>query len=244
MSVPTDPAGQAPGTGSETESETTTQDTTPEPDHKGTPTWEMVEELRQENARRRVASKEIDDAFSGYQPEEKAALLDIAKQLADPALQPAAAKRLQSIAERILSDSDTGVKRPTGEVDPDERPLTRREWKELEAKRDSDEKAKLSMDAIYKEAAKLGYEDPNSEESALLFRYALNETEGDLSKADERVKAYKQAIVDNYAKEVEAQRDKWLSSPGAAGGFGAGTGKQPSTFSEAAAAFREMLKAR
>lgn len=245
-------AGQAPGTEATTTEATTTQDasatteatTTTEPEHKGAPTWEMVEELRAENARRRVSSKQFEDAFSGYQPDERDALLDIAKQLADPNLQPAAAKRLQTIASEILKDADSGVaRRPTGEEDPADKPLTRREWEKLQADRDAEAASKEGMAAIYRDMEKLGYPDSNSEDSRLLLGYATNEANGDLNKAHEMVQAWKEKLYTAHAEEVAAGRNKWLQNPSSAGGVLAGQGEAPKSFKDASAALREMLRA-
>lgn len=210
--------------------------------HTGQPTWELVEELRAENARRRVQSKQYEDAFSGYQPDEQTALLDIAKQLADPSLQPAAAKRLQAIAEEILKGEDSGPRRPTGEVDPLEKPLTRREWEDLERQKDQRRTEKDNMDAIYRDAEKLGYSDPDSPESALLFRFALRDTDGDLKAAHERVLAYNEAIVSRHAEQVAEGRNKWLTNPTGGASTIPGTATPPKTMKEASQAFREMLR--
>ena len=66
-----------------------------------------VKELRQEAAGYRTKAKQYDEAFTGYSDEQKAAMLDIARGLADPNLSHATAQRLKEIAEGCRAPDPT-----------------------------------------------------------------------------------------------------------------------------------------
>ncbi len=211
---------------------------------------EYVEELRRENARHRTTAKELEDrvkeydsAFSAYTPEERAVLLDITRQLSDPATQPAVAKRLQAIADNILKGGDI-PKRPTGEEDPNQKPLTRAEWERLQQERDQEQQVNQLLD----EVESLGYKPGTPDHAAFMAILMEPDVAGVVSKAqekmNERKQAERQAIIDEYVKSVQEGKERWPgSNTGALPGFQP-PAETPKTPREATKAAMAALAAR
>lgn len=203
-----------------------------------------VEELRAEAAGYRTKAKDYDSAFERYSPEQKAAMLDIARGLADPDLTHATANRLKEIADSILG-ADPGSRTPTGEEDPDSKPLTKREWKALQ-----EEQAQQSaVDDLLAEVESLGYEPGTPEHGAFMTLLLDPAIAGDPAKAhakmEERESAKKQAIIDEYVKSVQEKGGKW-PAPSSAGSQAAGEpgAGPPKTLREATKAAMAHLQAR
>ena len=180
-----------------------------------------VENLRQEAAGYRTRAKEYDEVFGSYDPDSRAALLDIAKQLSDPTTQPAAAKRLQAIADKIMEAQGQGkVTRPDGEEDPDSKPLTRKEFEELQKERDQAAQEKQAIESLENEARKLGYEPGSDEYFFLLGKAQEPDVAGDLAKAHEKVEQFFADKAAARARQVEEKAGKWPGAPGTAGNSG------------------------
>ncbi len=209
---------------------------------------EYVEELRRENAERRTALKEYEEAYSAYSPQEKSALLDIARQLADPSTQPAVAKRLQAIADGILKGSADGKPtRPTGEEDPDQRPMTRAEWKAEQARLNEEQKQAQAIREIEDEARSLGIEPGSLEYAELLYIAQDPEVAGVLSKAHEKLEAHYAAKAKARAEALAAKGERWPGVPGLnTGGTGAADaeGGPPKTWGDARKGAIAYLRAR
>lgn len=203
-----------------------------------------LKKVRAEAASRRVALKDYDSAFEGYDDSAKAQLLEIAKGLADPNLQPATAKRLKEIAERIEASQSPTT--PTGEPDPDQAPLTKAEWKRLEKEREEAQTLEAGIKAIETEARSLGYEPDSARYAMLLFEAQNPEVSGDLTKADERVKAYESTVIEGYRKSVQEGSEKWpgVVVPGSGTGAADVEGGAPKSFSEARKAALARLTGR
>lgn len=219
---------------------------------KEAPTWDYVRELREENARRRTELREFEEAFSAYQPEQRAVLLDIARQLADPSLQPEAAKRLQTIAAAILEDEEgtepgktRTPKTPLGEEDPDQQPMTRAEWKKEQARIREEEANERAILAIEDEARQLGYEPGSDDYFFLLQKAQLPDVNGDLKKAAEKVEEHYRERSSARARQVEERAGRWPGSPGTASDAAAIAEKSElKSFKDAAAATKALFGAR
>lgn len=186
---------------------------------------EYVEELRRENAKHRTAVKEYEEAFAGYDDNSRTTLLGIARQLADPTTQPDAAKRLQGIAENIMKAQGEGkATRPDGEEDPDQRPMTRAEWKAEQARLQEDAARDAAIADIENTSKALGIE-PGSPDYALLLLFAQEpEVSGDLNKAKERLDRHYADKAKAEAEAHAARGERWPGVPGTAAGQAGGTG--------------------
>lgn len=180
-----------------------------------------LRETRAEAAQRRVEAKTLkeqvekfDKALAGYKPEEVDYLLDMFHDLSDPQAQKRAAKELAEIASKVL-DAEDGTLRPTGEEDPDSKPLTKREWKELQAQRDTEQAQSKALEQLEAAATEKGYPPSSPGYTVLLASMMEPDVAGDIDKAVDKVKAYEKSIVEAYAKTVEANGERW---PGSAPG--------------------------
>lgn len=152
-----------------------------------------VEEVRQEAAKYRTRAKPFEEAFDGYDDEDREALLGLVKELR---LNPqAGGARLIDAARQILGDEfDTILNDPTPKA------LTKEDLdKEFKAReeRAAQEQAVLDLE---KEARELGYENGTADQ-ALLYWFAHNETSGDLKAAHEKIGGARQAVIDQYLAE-------------------------------------------
>lgn len=148
-------------------------------------------------------------------------MLEIAQGLASPGeTQRATAQRLQKIAESILKDDGKTPRRPTGEEDPDQQPMTRAEWKKEQARIQEEQAQAQAMEAIASEARELGYVE-NTPEHALLMLKALDpDVSGDLTKAHEKVQEHYTKKAQEIAERKAAAGERWpgvVSNTGAAG---------------------------
>jgi hypothetical protein len=200
--APTDPASDAPEG----------------PDHGFATVDDAVaalKETRAEAAARRVEAKELkgkvekfDTALAGYKPEEIDYLLEMFHDLSDPKAQKRAAKELSEIAAKVL-DADGPPVRPTGEEDPDEKPLTKKEWERLEAQKDQTRAQEQALKQLESEATDKGYPPDSPGYTVLLSSLMEPDVAGDMDKAVAKVEAYEQAIVEKYRTKVTENADKW-----------------------------------
>lgn len=221
----TDPPSPAPEAPPATEPAAPEAEPAAEPEHSFQSVDDAVAALREtraEAAQRRIAEKEAKalaqpylDAFQGYTEAEQQQVLAIFRDLADPVKQVAAAERLAEISARLLENETPGSRRPTGEEDPDEQPLTKAEWKKLQAQRDQEQAQATALKQLEAEATEKGYPPDSLGYPMLLSAMMEPDVAGDIDKAVEKVKAYETSIVESYRKSVEQNGERW---PGAASG--------------------------
>ncbi len=179
-----------------------------------------LRETRAEAAARRVEAKELkakverfDNSLAGYKPDEIDYLLDIFHDLSDPKAQKKAAAELAKIAKAVTdADGDTPT-RPTGEEDPDEKPLTKKEWQRLETERDTTRAQEQALQQIEKEASEAGYPPDSLGYSMLLSAMLDPEVAGDVTKAAAKVGEYETSVIDRHRKTLEDQGQKWPGAP-------------------------------
>lgn len=191
-----------------------------------------VEKLRKEAADRRTAHQPYAEAFGTYSAEEQAVWFDLAKELtANP---KAAAEKFQQIAKEILGDPNAAPPPPAPDAD---KPLTQAELEAKFAERDQAQQLKEITAKIVSDATEMGYKVDTPEYRRLAF-VAQYETGLDLKKADEMLKAERQAIIDGYVA------DKANGPRLPQNGGGAGAEATPiKSFSDASDALRAMLAA-
>lgn len=207
---------------------------------------EYVEQLRKEAAGYRTKAKEFEEAFSGYDPDSRAALLDITRQLADPATQPAAAKRLQKIAEKIMDGAEKGTAtRPDGEEDPDQRPMTRKEWREEQARLQEEQEQAQAIRSIEEAAEGLGIKPGSLEYAELLYIAQDPEVAGDLTKAKELLDEHYAKKARERAEAIAAKGERWPGVPSTTGTpAGDAEASEPKTWAEARKSAMAKIKAR
>lgn len=181
-----------------------------------------VTKLREEAAERRVALKPYEEAFGNFEPAEQEALLEVIAGLGTEEGQFEAATRLKGVVDAILEGQD----------DPD-RPLTARDLERREAEKEAKAQEEAAVQAVVNEAKELGYEE-NSKDYRRLMDLAVNETAGDLKKAHEALTAERDAIIAEYAKQVQEGKAKWPTLAPPPGGTPADPGGHaPKTWAEA-----------
>jgi hypothetical protein len=206
-----------------------------------------VEGLRDEAARYRVTAKEREEALGRYSFFEE--VPDSARDL------------LLEMNEALVNDPEGAgpmqvvqfLRRLTGEnfdkiLEESKTPqyLTRedaeRVAKEEADRRDQERLKAEANESLWRNVKDLGYEDGNPD-TALLFWYANKETDGDLAKADEAVKSFRQAVIDSY---VESKRTGNAAFPPVSGSRVEGPGlspeESPKTLDQAGEMFRQLVK--
>lgn len=124
--------------------------------------------------------------------------------------------------------------------DEDDRPLTKREWKELTAKQQQDQFQAVQaeqVNEIQAHAEHLGYQVGSRQYNDLLW-VAMNETGNDLDKAHAIVASAPQQVIDGYVKE---QREKARASLRSNAGQAPSTERQITNWKDAVAAGDEYL---
>lgn len=198
-----------------------------------------VKELRAESAGHRTkaaaaaaAAKKYDDAFAGYDDDEKAVWLELATGLLnDPT---ATADRLQEIADRAR-----GPKAPEP-VAGDDAPLTKAQLDKVLKEREDAADLDKRTAAIVTQAEGLGYKNGSVAYRTLLI--TAQENGGDIAGAHAAIQAERQGIIDAYVAAQAAAADGTPTPAGAAAP--AGQERKITTFNEAGDAFRELLAAR
>lgn len=208
-----------------------------------------VEQLRRENAAARTRAKEYEEVFQSYTPEQQQVLFRMVRGLADPTAQKATAAEWKEIAERILASDEPTL--ADGSPDPANRPLTRREFDELQRQQDTQRSQADAIRQIEREATDLGFSpldaqgNPNMRYSMLLHEAQKPDIAGDLNKAAEAVKKYETGIIDAHAKELASTGEKFPPAAGTAGNVGAGdTTPIVHDWKWASKAAMEMVKAK
>jgi hypothetical protein len=196
---------------------------------------DYVEQLRNEAAERRVALKPFEDAFEGYTPEEKDTWLSLAKITAADPLQ--GAEYFEQIA-KALRDQNAPVDPST--LTPEERAERAADerisaWEEQQKQEREEQARAAAAEQVNTEAKALGYTPLTVDYFDLLF-YAQHETQGDLTKAHEKVQARNQKIIDDY---VAAKAGAPPVSP--VGATGTPVQEPPGTLEEARDAVDKWL---
>lgn len=164
---------------------------------------EYVESLRRENAKYRTRAQQYEQAFSGYDDEQREALLTYIQ------LSAAAQRGDKEAAAQLRAwfgeDTDEIVEVPADPVEA-ARQVAREEAQRLLAEREAEAERERAITAIRERAEQLGYK-PDSEEYVLLLKYANTpeaaNTDDPLAYGDEMVKSYRQRIIDEYIASVE-----------------------------------------
>lgn len=158
---------------------------------------DYVEKLREEAASRRVALKPYEDAFGGYNDEERQIWMNLARITAEDPIK--GAEYFEQVA-KSLREQNTPVDPST--LTPEERAqqaveakLAEYEAKQAEERKEAD--LQRQVKEINDKATALGYTVGDVDHLRLLY-YAQNQTNGDLAKADELVKAANQKVIDDY----------------------------------------------
>lgn len=200
--------------------------------------------VRSEAANRRVKLKPYEEAFEGFDEEARTTYLELAKQIAsgDAAQQKAAAKRFREIAERI--DGATVPVTPTGEEDPEQKPLTVKEWKALQAQQDDDRHLQEQVRLIEADATKEGIEVGSARYATYLYALQQPDVAGDHEKAMAVLNADRQAIIDQYAKAVAEGQEKWPVAPGSAALGAPGEEVKPLNWKDARKAAAALISGR
>lgn len=203
-----------------------------------------LQRVRQEAASRRVAIKPYEEAFKGFDEESRQTYLELAKQIAsgDPAAQKSAAKRFREIAERI--DGATVPVTPTGEEDPDQKPLTRAELREIQAQEREQQELQTQIKAIEADAEREGITVGSPRYATYLYALQQPDVAGDHDKAMAVLNAERQAIIDEYAKQVAEGQEKWPAAVGSAALGAPGEEIKPKTWRDARAAAAALVSGR
>lgn len=197
-----------------------------------------VTKIREEAAKYRTEYAPFRDAFDGYDPEDRDALLTLAKELQE---NPSAAARRMLEASRAIAGDDF-EKWVTGDDQPEY--LTPEALDARLQERESQQRLAAETAAIQKEAIDLGYQE-NTADHAKLFWLAANQTNGDLKAAHEAIAAEKQAVIDAYVAEIKAKGERFPTTPTQVTGQPSNQGEnsQPRTIDDASRLLRERLAA-
>lgn len=204
--------------------------------------------LRDEAAERRVTARELEEAytpfkavFDGVDEQTRDAVLNLAGTLiSDP--ENAGPTELLRVAKALTGDRFEEVIKGLDQpkyLTPEE---VQAQIEEHEKAKTEEKQRAEAIAQVEKEADDLGYKDDPAGRS-LLFFYAHQETEGDISKAHEKVEAYRQQIVDGF---VSSQKQKNSGFPAQPSGGGEPPAEQkggPKTLGDARSAAEARIKA-
>lgn len=203
-----------------------------------------LQRVRQEAASRRVAIKPYEEAFKGFDDEARETYLELAKQIAsgDAKQQKAAAARFREIAERI--DGATVPVTPTGEEDPEQKPLTIKEWKALQAEQNESAELQRQVKLIEADAEREGITVGSPRYATYLYALQQPDVAGDHDKAMAVLNAERQAIIDEYAKSVNEGNGAWPPAAGSSASGAAGEEIKPSNWRDARKAAAALIAGR
>lgn len=193
---------------------------------------DYVKELRRESANYRTRAKQY-EVFERYTEEDRQVWNSLAEtMLNDPR---AAAAQMKQIAEALLADeeAETEPEAPAHQG-PDPKYLTREDYDRLR----QEEAQALQVSKIEADARALGYDTEGTDYINLLL-IANRETNGDIHKAHETIKAREQAIVQKYLAEKAAEANGTPKVP-AAGSAVSGE-RQITNLKDASKAVRDFL---
>ena len=198
-----------------------------------------VEKLRQEAADYRTKYAPYRDTFTDVDPDVQEYLLDLNKQLlTDPA---GAAAELRELLDRIDPKSAEGkaVAAAIEEI-PEDKPLTLKEWKTIQAADAKKTAAEKEVESIYDLAKKLdaSYDKDTDDfgDLASLLYVASHRTKGDLEKAhalrSERFNKIVEGEVEKRLADIKSGARKW-APVSSTGSTPIEPKNEPKTFAEA-----------
>jgi hypothetical protein len=212
-----------------------------------------VEKLRNEGHKYRTEAQstaqkyaEYDKVYGIYDDQDRQVWMDLARTWAvDP---NRAAEAMQAIARSVLGEPEMASSRPAepeaetsedGNVDMSQ--LTPEQVQQmisdaLTADRQTAAEQRAVED-IYSEVRSLGY-DPDTREGFMVLWTANNETDGDLNAAVERIKQYRQGIIDEYVAGRSGQHPQ----PAPTNGVSANQQVEITSFDEARKATEAFLR--
>jgi hypothetical protein len=206
-----------------------------------------VVKIREEAAKYRTELRDLqakhatyDEVFSGYEPDDVAVWLDLARTWAqDPS---SAATMMRDIAQQVLAEGGTpeqaqaaaeAVQQVAEESQATDRPLTAEDVEKLVSERlqtaEAERAREAAIQGIRSEVRELGFE-PDSMQGVMLMWIAHNQTGGDLAAAKGVIDTHNQSIIDGYL-QTKQPGYKIANSP--ASTPGAGTIEPPKTLEEA-----------
>lgn len=175
-----------------------------------------VERLKSESISHRLKAKEYrekyepwQDVLDGWDEEQAQAVRDL--------LAAAKAGDTDAITAILGLDSSTPLAEQTPAAAAEAAYLTANDLERILSEREQKAQVEAQVKAIESEAVELGYEK-GSNEYALLFKIAHEQTDGDLKAADAKVKAWEQSLVDKFV----AGKAGGATPPPAAGGPASG----------------------
>lgn len=198
-----------------------------------------IQELRQEAAANRAEAAEFKAAFEGYDPEDRAVILDLARTLhTNP---QTAAQWLVETGQALLEPGETN---PAGEPPDDpNRPLTPADLDKWYAdKRQQEEAAQREQAAIgevYQQIDAAGYDHKSPDGTWILQK--STELGYDVGKAIEALKARDKKLVDDAIAGLKGDADGAARTPPASGAARETEGDSGSLGSRK---FREIVRAR
>lgn len=203
-----------------------------------------VESLRKEAGSWRTKYREAEpvaEVFKDLGPDDREALLDLNRTLLkDP--QGEGAKELLRFGRALAGENFDDVLKSLDEpqyLTPEEMEKRLEQREQAAREKAESEKALREVEA---KADEFGYED-GSPERAMLFWYASRETEGDLDKANERLQAYRQGIIDSHVQGVREKNAGHppVSSRASEAPAGGNPSEGPKNFTDARAAAEARL---
>lgn len=197
-----------------------------------------VKRLRDENAKYRTRAKDYDEVYGDLDDEDRQTWLELAKAWkTDP-------KSGVEQMDRIVQAAREQFKEDVAELEEElDRPLTRREYQEMQAKAAQDAEDAASVARINGEAEKLGYTVGTRAHRTLLMVAAEEVDDGDLAKAHEILKAEKQAAIQEYLDAKVREAENGLTQPPAGNGTAPSGAKQIKTWDDAARASAARFEA-
>lgn len=196
-----------------------------------------VQKVRGQAAKFRTSLRPYEEAFEGYEAEDRDAILTLARELQENP--DTAARRMLEASRAIAGDRfDDWLNGAEPEY------LTPEALDARLAEREAAQRQEAEVAAIQKEAIDLGY-TADSPDHAKLFWIAANQTNGDLKAADAAIKAERQSIIDAYVAEIREKGQGFPTTPTQVTGAPSNQGENntPRTMREASDRFRERLAA-
>lgn len=212
-----------------------------------------VEDLRAENAKWRTQLRDLEGAFEGYEPEERAALVEFLKlsRAAERGDQAAAAQ-----LEEMLAGDETPPETPAEQpmTAEDFRRLAREEAEQAFSQRETVRAQDDAVREIMSEARSLGYATNPTEKGYVDYQrlcylaiHSVPEDtpqENTIKAAHEMLQAEKAAeratVIEEYLAGKESQAEGSLRIPNGQGAAPA-TAQTPRTFEEARQSLHERL---
>lgn len=209
-----------------------------------------VEKLRNEGHKYRTEAQtaaqkaaEYDQVYGRYEPEDRRVWFELANAWAyDPSQ---AAQMMQEIAQAVLTEGKPAepAKAAVSDADipiPDD--LTPEKVQAMIDERIAAQQQATAqqhaVETIYQEVRGHGY-DPESREGFMVLWTANNETDGDIGAAVEKMKQYRQGIIDEYV----AGRSGPRPVPAPNGGVAANQSVEIGSFEDARKATDAFLRA-